>query len=471
MYKLIISTFYCLFIAVPTITAQNNLIIYEAPGGYKYSAHNDDYTVKVRQKGTVEWKDLFEYSVEVDLDTRSKASMVTFDFEGTVELMIQKNNGMFREVAARPLALGIHPKADQNAVTLELNKPCNISLEFDRDRLHNLHIFANPIIKNIPNKNDKNVMYFGPGIHKPGDQPGDVFHIPSNTTVYIDGGAILEGKLLIDKQKNITILGHGISMLQERGVEIRYSDNITVDGLIFVNPKHYTIYGGQSNNLTIKNIKSFSSNGWSDGIDLMSCSDVLIDKVFMRNSDDCIAIYGHRWDFYGNAQNYQITNSVLWADVAHPTNIGLHGDAEKGGDTIAHIKFKNIDILEHDEDDRNYQGCLAITCGDNNYVTDVSYEDIRIESVQEGMLFNFRAVYNEKYSLAPGNTVSNISLKNIQYTGTLLNPSILQGHSTERMVSGVTIENLIINTKKITEPEPEYIQAGSFTVPLKWIKK
>lgn len=454
-----------------TSYAQNDLITYEVPGGYKYSAHNDDYTVKVRQKGSLEWKDLFEYKVEVDLDTHSKASMVTFDFEGIVEVMVQKNNGNFQEVIARPLHLGIRAIKTQNVAYVTLDHPANISVEFDGDRLHNLHIFANPILKDLPDKNSKNVLYFGPGIHKPGDQPGDVFHIPSHTTVFVDGGAILEGKLLIDKQQDITIVGRGIIMHPERGVEIRYSDNITVDGLLFINPKHYTIYGGQSTNLSIKNIKSFSSNGWSDGIDLMSCSDVLIDNVFMRNSDDCIAIYGHRWDFYGDAQNYTITNSVLWADVAHPTNIGIHGDGHNQGNTIAHVAFNNIDILEHDEDDRNYQGCLAISCGDANTVTDISYENIRIESIQEGMLFNFRTVYNEKYSLAPGNRVSNIRLKNIQYQGILPNTSLIEGYSKDHGVSDITIENLTINQKTIQKATPEYIWIGEFTNSIKFLKR
>ncbi|WP_198175137.1 hypothetical protein [Spirosoma telluris] len=48
-----------------------------------------------------------------------------------------------------------------------------------------------------------------------------------------------------------------------------------VDGIIVKNPQHYTVYGGQSKGITIRNLKSFSCKGWSDGIDLMSCSDVL----------------------------------------------------------------------------------------------------------------------------------------------------------------------------------------------------
>ncbi|MBR0442755.1 MAG: hypothetical protein IIX15_00285, partial [Clostridia bacterium] len=30
-------------------------------------------------------------------------------------------------------------------------------------------------------------------------------------------------------------------------------------------------------------------------IDLMCCRDVTIDNIFLRNSDDCIALYNHRW--------------------------------------------------------------------------------------------------------------------------------------------------------------------------------
>lgn len=124
--------------------------------------------------------------------------------------------------------------------------------------------------------------------------------------MYIDGSAVLKGKLLVENAQDVKIMGHGIVFQPERGVEIRHSQNIVVDGPVFINPTHYTIYGGEVNGLTVRNIKSFSNRGWSDGIDLMSCSDVLLENVFMRNSDDCIAIYGHRWESYGNVRNIHV---------------------------------------------------------------------------------------------------------------------------------------------------------------------
>ncbi|KRE92061.1 hypothetical protein ASG89_33950 [Paenibacillus sp. Soil766] len=88
---------------------------------------------------------------------------------------------------------------------------------------------------------------------------------------------------------------------------------------------------------------------WSDGIDIMACFHIDIEDIFMRNSDDCIAVYGTRWDFYGDTRYVTVRNSVLWADVALPIMMGTHGDHHKDGDTIEHICFENIDILEHHE--------------------------------------------------------------------------------------------------------------------------
>lgn len=72
----------------------------------------------------------------------------------------------------------------------------------------------------------------------------------------------------------------------------------------------------------------------------MCCHDVLIDNVFMRNSDDCIALYNHRWNWWGGSDNITVQNSILWADIAHPINVGGHGDPESLiGETIENLIF------------------------------------------------------------------------------------------------------------------------------------
>jgi polygalacturonase len=378
--------------------------IHPVPKEIVYSGHNDDFTVQVRNPGG-EWLDLYEYSVGVDMDTRSAAG----------------------------------------------------------NRLHNLHIFANEMETEIPGPNDPNVLYFGEGLHKPQNQPGDVFNIPSNTTVYLAPGAVVQGKFVCNKVENVRFIGRGILMKPQRGFEITHSKNIEIDGLTVINPTHYTVYGGETTGLKINNLKSFSDKGWSDGIDLMSCSEVTIHDIFMRNSDDCIAIYTHRWNYYGDARNYKITQAILWADIAHPINIGLHGDTSIEGNILENILFSDIDILEHDEDDRDYQGCMAFSESDHNLIQNVTFENIRVENIQEGQLFSIRVLYNPKYSSGPGRKIRNVTFKDIFYNGIGENTSVIEGFSEENNIENIRFENIVINGKKIQSFEEGNIRIGKHT--------
>ena len=92
----------------------------------------------------------------------------------------------------------------------------------------------------------------------------------------------------------------------QQGISVAYSKNVLIDGITVVNSRHYTVSGGQSQGITIKNLKSFSYQGWSDGLDFMSCSDIVIDDVFLRNSDDCLAFYTHRWNYYAGKYVFRI---------------------------------------------------------------------------------------------------------------------------------------------------------------------
>jgi polygalacturonase len=388
--------------------------------------------------------------------------MVQFDFEGKIEMRVKVNNGMVNDVKIRPSAKGIQPKVEGNIIYFTLNKPIKLSLEVNGDRLHNLHIFANEPEKEVYKAGDPNVMYFGAGMHKPEDGKNS-FTVPSNTTVYLAAGAVVQGKFVCTGVENVRFVGRGFLLEPERGFEITHSKNIEIDGVTVINPTHYTVYGGQTAGLKIRNLKSFSIKGWSDGIDLMSCSDVSISDIFMRNSDDCIAIYTHRWDFYGDARNYTVKDAVLWADIAHPVNIGLHGNAEGEGETVENLHFSNIDILEHDEDDRNYQGCMAFSVSDKNLVQNITFENVRVESIQEGQLFNLRIVYNEKYSAAPRRGIANVSFKNIYYSGQGENPSVIEGFDENRMIRNVSFENIVINGKRMKSFEEAGIKVGKFT--------
>lgn len=413
--------------------------------------HNDDYTVQVREPGG-KWMDLFEYNVNVDMDDVQNASMVQFDMGGKVEVMVKKNNGSVRDVDIRPRQRQIQYTKQDNAIFFTLESPQYLSIEFNGDRLHNLHLFANPLETETYTAEEKNVMYFGPGVHKPGDLPNNQIRIPSNTVVYLAPGAIVKAKLLVDKAENVKILGRGILDHPIRGIEVTDSKNVLIDGITVVNPDHYSIFGGGSTGLTVRNFKAFSCKGWSDGIDLMCCHDVDISNIFMRNSDDCIALYNHRWNWWGGSSDISVQKAVLWADVAHTINMGGHGDPDsKEGEVLENVTISNVDILEHDEDDRNYQGCMSIACGDKNIVRNIKFEDVRVDNFQEGRLFDVRVLYNPKYNKEPGGRIENVLFRNIVYNGVGANPSIIMGYDKEHDVRNVRFENVMINNKKMTD--------------------
>jgi len=438
----------------------NALVTYPEPPEVMYQDHNNDFTVKVRTPGG-QWQDLYEYDVKVDLHRPQDASMVYFDFAGRVEVSVRKNNGDVRSVRIRPAVYGIKPEVKGNTAYFWLKKPSKISVEFDGDRLHNLHLFAGAIESSRPDPADPHVMYFGAGVHHPNaDSPG-VFRIPSDTTVYIDGSAILRGTLLLDHVHDVRIIGRGIIDQPQEAIKVAHSSGISIDGPIVRNPNHYTLLCGESNHLEVRDLKTFSAAPWSDGIDMMSCSDVTIDDVFLRTSDDSIAIYGHRWGFYGDSRNIRVSHAILWADVAHPLNMGLHGDAAGAPETIENVAFSDIDILQEDESQPDYQGCMAINAGDQNLVRNVTYSDVRVDDFNEGQLLNLRVVFNEKYNQAPGRGIENVTFRNVTYNGNGASPSVISGYGSTRRVRNVRFENLVVNGVQVLSPGAGNIQIGS----------
>lgn len=437
------------------------------------------YRVYVREQGAPaasDWQELSVYQVEVDGDTHQKAAMAHFDMDGPVEVKVCVTGDAPASVRVRPSAREIHPqRVDPHTCLFTLHRPAKLSVEFGGDILHNLHLFANPVETEVYDGREEDtetvcwtsgsrdifrkhckLIYFGPGVHQPKDLPNNEIVIPSNCTVYLAPGAVVKARLRLDHVENVRILGRGILLQPLRGFEVTHSRNILIEGITVINPQHYTVFGGSSENVTVRNIKSFSSKPWSDGIDLMCCRNWLIEDVFLRTSDDCLAFYNHRWWYWGGSSNLTVQRSVLWADVAHAMNVGGHGDdMSTDGEVIENVTFRDIDVLNVDEDDDNYRGVMAIGCGDKNRVRNVLFEDIRVEDCEEARLIDLTVCYNEKYNRAPGYGIDGVTFRNVSYrsgTGTMY-PSRLRGFSEAYGVRNVRVENLTVDGRRQTADE------------------
>jgi polygalacturonase len=194
----------------------------------------------------------------------------------------------------------------------------------------------------------------------------------------------------------------------------------------------------------VRKARSFSSKGNGDGFDVFSSTGVVFDGCFMRNSDDCFAIYCHRWDYYGDTRDITIQNCILWADVAHPINVGTHGNTD-APEVLENLVIKNLDILDHREPQMGYQGCIALNPGDSNLIRNVHIEDVRIEDFRWGQVIHMRVMYNTKYNTSVGRGIEDVYVKNLSYTGTHANPSLFLGYDADHGIKNVTFENLVIN--------------------------
>lgn len=429
-----------LTLSVGNVTAQ--VEVYPAPAGVEM---NDDFRVELVQGGrSYESPTML---VQVDRVSGGRhnvmpSSMTQFSFGGTVEVRCRYQKGRVDSVRVRPLSLGIRPEVVGNEVRFTLNEPHNLSVEVNGDIYGNLQLFACPLENPCPNP----TMVFQPGVHT---FPGDSLCIPSNSTVYISGGAFIKGRLCVDNAENVRICGRGIidPRLRET-LFVRHSRHVSVEGLVMSQ-----LPVGNSSDVTVENVKVVSAFGWGDGFNVFASDNVRYDHCFARTSDDCHTVYATRKGFTGGSHDVVMRNSVLWADVAHPIFIGLHGNVERP-DTIERLEYHNIDILEHTEYQTDYQGCMAIGCGDLNIVRNVLFDGICVESIRCGQLFNLRTTWNKKYCKAPGRFIEDVTFRNVSYSGRTPNLSILFGYSPEHPVRRIRFENLRLNGLLVTDDMP-----------------
>lgn len=445
-----------------TLSAASKVVTYPAGEGL---VTTDDYSINIRQDGS-EWLPVDVYPIKVDETVGAvhkvrTVSMAYFDFdESPIEVMVISNKLPVKEARVRPLSYGIVPEIKGDTLLFSISEPRNLSVEVNGEIFRNLQFFANPIDKNRPSKKiiknaKKNkLIYFGPGIHK---IEGTYMNVPSGHTVYVDGGARVIGQLVADSVSDVKIYGRGEIHPEGRGegLYIKNSRNITIDGVIVTQ-----LPIGASDSIRVNNVKAISSYGWGDGFNVFASSNVHYSNLFARTSDDCTTVYATRKGFSGGCRNILTENSVLWADVAHPFMIGLHGSAAELGenatpDTIQNVVYRNIDILDMNENQIDYQGVFAIVAGDNNVVRDITFDNIRIEDFRKGKLFDIRIAFNKKYCKAPGSSIENITFDNIIYNGNNSELSLIVGYDETRKIKGIRFNNLNINGTRIWDEMPE----------------
>ena len=387
----------------------------------------------------------------------------SFDFSGRVAIRVTSTQSLER-VLVQPDRFGV--QIEQNSpkeITLTADAPFQISVERN-GRIKPLLLFGNALEIDAPKPGDPNVVYFPPGVHRPGK-----ISLTDNQTLYLSGGAVVKG-CVHAKGKNITIRGRGILGGEEsprfKGpgrylVDCQDCRNLTVRDITLRNPWSWTFVTWNCDRVAIENVKICGSRMINDdALDLVNTQNVTVQNCFFRTQDDSIAIKGLA-KMPRPCENILIENCEFWTDLANIFRIGY--ECETAG--MRNIRARNIDVLHYSKnyrDPKNYWANAIIWLQPNQdmLMENCHFEDIRVRSSGEDILLlmakPMSCFYGPHKKPEPG-TLQDCSFRNIQITGaqgSFRGLLYMLGDSQKHSVSRLLFEHLIYFGQPITQDSP-----------------
>jgi len=447
---------------------QDRIITYPVPSGEKAST---GYSVQING--------LPVQAFLAQVDDRYKAGaynfgdtypFIQFDFSGLAEIKIHAPGRSLSKTVVRPQSKGITPEIiDENTIVLTLTEPCIVSVEPD-GRKRPLLIFANAPEHDVPKEGDTGVLYFGPGIHRP---ESGVVEVKSNQTVYLAGGAVLEGTIRVKDAANVTICGRGVlsgnrwEWRQGPGymIDIVDSRNIRIDGIVVRGAPRWTIVPTGSEKVTVSNVKICNSavKYNDDGINPVNSRHVIVRDCFIRTADDCIAVKGKNRE-WGNVEDILVENSIMWTDFARVVLLGHESGAVRMGNII----FQNLDIVHHGGHDQYRWPIFFLEPAGEMMLEDVLFENIRInggqpyQEIKKGLKWFavIRPVITRFNKEMTFGRIERVTFKDITLNGGKGWYSILveDVSGIKSRVQDIMFDNVRIQEELITEDSPAFIR-------------
>ena len=397
----------------------------------------------------------------------STVSYVCVNFIGEAEVEIHVRRCNFSEVAIRPMSLGISATVKDSVIRFKINKSTSITIEPGGRENKVLHLFANNPDKSKPSENDKNVIYFGPGVH---EMQG--INLKSDQTLYLDAGAYvyatnkkkenMPSLIFALNASNIKITGRGILDCSRLTTEyntrkttifIGECNHVKIEGITLIGSTIWNTMLFKSSNIVVDNIHIISHFFNSDGINSVLCNNVTIKNCFLRQRDDGIVMkafvpaqlqkqYNLKVDSSLKTSKVTVENCVLWSDWGYAL-----GASYEIQEPVGHIAFRNCDII-HATHATELQGVIGVLVSDKNTVSDVLFENITIErSLKPIMKLDIKSTKWTKSSTL-GN-IRDIRFRNITYLGKEVHPVILDGYGENSTIEDILFENIVYNGQQV----------------------
>lgn len=262
------------------------------------------------------------------------------------------------------------------------------------------------------------------------------------------------------------IVGNGIldTTKGERGgcLHFRNCSNVLVDGLMLRSSKiGWMVVPKFSHNITYRNLKILGFGTNNDGIDIVSCSDIIIENCYIRSTDDCIAVKtekeagtenlrvkGCTMNGYASSDGFtigfEIRNFVRNVEVSDCYVVSAKGTGTSGG----HSGF-------------------SIVCDGPGPISDILFDNIHVDEV-DYKNFELHITNGKHYvNMGPG-TISDITIRNVHWTRSDM-PFMIWGFGPQHKVRNITFENCTVGGAPMSSAATGRFIINRYTDNIKFI--
>ncbi len=408
--------------------------------------------------------------------------------EYTVKLEVDYKGGEINDYVVRPVAKGHETYMEDGKIVVMLKKYDRISVEINGDISNPLFIFANPVDKQKPSKNDPSVRYYEAGKVY---EEGDIILSEDCKEVYFEPGTLVKGNIYANGLTGVRIHGGGFLNSQEYTGRApkEYTPSLYQPySIALVNcPEadlddytHLFAHGGwcslytNCDNSVITNVKSLSievepgklTN--NDSMDIIGGKNVRVEHCFLCGHDDVYCLKSQKFWLKGDVDGIYYEDCIGW-------NIYSGNTFEIGYETnidIKNVHYKDIYAI-HSGTGKNgleyRRSALSIHNGAGGTISNVTYTNAYIEDAQENVLY--LAILEHDYNFGfddegnklkwhPGR-IDGVTYNNINVLAVRegRGKAVIEGYDEQHKVSNVTF-----NGFKYLDREIESLEDSIFVV-------
>jgi len=435
---------------------KNNVVVYPP---IQECETSDIYNITVN--GTHVWTEKFLTKMDIEklpewftgesyTSVQQEVHITDFSCDDPMQVIIEVSSPI-EKAFIRPNSRGIKPEIDGNKTIFSLEGPDKLYIEIDD--LPPLCFFANPVETDSGDASNKNIRYFGPGVHNAG-----MMELKDGEEVYIAGGALVYGGIRVNGTSNIKVHGRGIldgGFEHPRMVVLKDGAGIEFSGIMIRNGISWTNTVINCTDVKYQGVKVISFGPGGDGINPLGSRNMIINDCFFRCTDDCIAIKS--LDSTYVVKDIEISDNTM---IGYAFSDGVTIGFETNGPGVSDVVVRNCDVIIARGGSRvDGHSAFSIICDGPAHIHDILFENIRAEE-RMFKLFELHITNGTLYGINPPGHISDIHLKNISWESE--RPIILNGFDESHIVRDIVFEDCTIAGEPLNEVRDDIFQVNDF---------